>query len=213
MFDGNWELINGDDAHEIEVLNQASVVNLIEAILKFLSHHDKTPGEDCQICPDQEVLRELHRSGTLLLLRRPGQYRTAGVKVNRRDGTTFLPPPTAEVAGYMSQFEDNLRHIWKGANAVDVAAFALWRINWVHPFKNGNGRTARAFAYTCVCLKVGFMLPGTETLIDLITKDRDEYEKVLDAADQSYKDTGAADLGPMQEFVAKLLQKQLSSIP
>src|SRR3569833_2104108 len=148
MFDANWELINGDDAHAIEVLNQASQVNLIEALLRYLSHHDQTPGAGCGLHPNQSVLRELHRTGTLLLLQQPGFYRLGNVFVLRRDGDRYDPPDHQLVPTLMNEFEEDLAGRWADSSAVSLAAFSLWRINWIHPFKNGNGRTARAFAYT-----------------------------------------------------------------
>jgi len=213
MFDANWELINGTDAHEIEVLNQANQANVIEALVRFLTHHDQTPGAACAIPPGQSILLELHRTGTLLLLRHPGSYRACDVLVRRRDGGEYHPPAFAAVSGLMDAFEADIAAMWPNASAVQVASYALWRINWVHPFKNGNGRSARAFAYACVNLKYGFMLPGSVTLIDLITSNRDEYEAALGHADQTMAATGAPDLGPMNLFVERLLRAQLESIP
>ncbi|MFX9016038.1 Fic family protein, partial [Acinetobacter baumannii] len=45
----------------------------------------------------------------------------------------------------VQEFFEELINIWRTGDALDATAFALWRINWIHPFKNGNGRTARAF--------------------------------------------------------------------
>ena len=45
----------------------------------------------------------------------------------------------------MAEFFKEMEQLWKTGDALDTASFALWRINWVHPFKNGNGRTARGF--------------------------------------------------------------------
>lgn len=39
MFDTNWELITGDTAHDIEVLNLANQANVIEALVRFFLHH------------------------------------------------------------------------------------------------------------------------------------------------------------------------------
>jgi hypothetical protein len=211
MFDNNWELINGEDAHAIEVLNQSSVANLIEAINRFLQHHDQTPGDACGICPDQSILREFHRTGTLLLLKQPGVYRDCEVRVGRRDAKIFLPPPQADVANHMAAFEADMKAMWSAATYIEVAAYALWRINWIHPFKNGNGRTARAFAYACVCLKFGGMLPGNVTMIDLITESRDAFEDALGHADGTFAAAGQADLVPLQMYVEDLFRKQLLS--
>lgn len=211
MFDNNWDLINGGDAHDIEVLNQSSVANLIESVVRFLRHHDKTPGVECAICPDQGFLKELHRTGTLLLLAAPGSYRDCQVYVGRRDGAVFQPPMAADVPSHMNELEGRLKELWVTTDAIGVAAYALWRINWVHPFKNGNGRTARAFAYACVCLKFGGMLPGSVTMIDLITNSRDEYEAALGHADRTFAGAGEADLGPLNSYVEGLIREQLMS--
>jgi hypothetical protein len=215
MFDSNWDLINGEDAHAIEVLNQASQVNLIEAILRFLTHHDETSGPSCGICPDQAVVRELHRTGTLLLLMTPGVYRQPGcdVYVPRPDGTRHQAPAPERLEDLMAEFESELRAMWPTATAAEIAAFSLWKINWVHPFKNGNGRTARAFAYTCVCLKAGQMLPGVETMIHLIDKTRPAFYDCLAKADRSFEQDGVPDLVPLRAYVLELLVQQISSIP
>lgn len=211
MFDSNWDLINGEDAHEIEVLNQSSVANLIEALVRFLQHHDPSTGAACELCPNEQVLKELHRTGTVLLLELPGEYRTCDVIVRRRDSAVFEPPVHADVPALMVDFVQSLHERWGREDAIQIAAFALWRINWVHPFKNGNGRTARAFAYACVCLKFGAMLPGTMTMIDLITKTRDHFEQALAHADNTLAQSGSADLQPLARYLEGLIRDQLLS--
>lgn len=211
MFDNNWDLINGEDAHGIEVLNQSSVANLIEALVRYFQHHDTSPEEACSLNPGEYVLRELHRSGTLLLLERPGVYRDLQVEVRRRDGKVYYPPAANDVPEHMIAFEKRIASEWKAANAIQIGALALWLVNWIHPFKNGNGRTARAFAYACVCLKHGSMLPGTVTMIDLITRSREKYEEALAHADLTLERQGEPDLGPLEIYVEGLLREQLLS--
>ncbi|MGX8273805.1 Fic family protein [Brevundimonas diminuta] len=211
MFDNNWDLINGEDAHGIEVLNQSSVANLIEALVRYFQHHDTTPGDACSLNPGEYVLRELHRSGTLLLLERPGAYRDLQVQVGRRDGKIYYPPAANDVPAHMEEFERRIGREWKAANAVQIGALSLWLVNWIHPFKNGNGRTARAFAYACICLKHGSMLPGTVTMIDLITQSRERYEDALAHADLTFARDGVADLSPLETYVDGLLREQLLS--
>jgi len=213
MKDDNWELITGDDAHEIEVLNYSSQVNVIEALVRFIIHHAGVGDNGSPQFPNETALRELHRTGTLFLLKSPGDYRVEPVVVAA--GTTVIhrPPEHAEVATHMIALFNELAGIWAAASPVEIGAFLLWKINWVHPFKNGNGRTARAFCYACVCLKFGFVLPGTSTLIELIMQNRMEYQAALKAADDSYESTGKADLTAMNAFVERLLREQFSSIP
>jgi Fic family protein len=103
--------------------------------------------------------------------------------------------------------------LWQNANAIQVAAFCLWKINWIHPFKNGNGRCARAFMYACLCLKYGFMLPGTPTIIDLISADKQPFEAALKTADISLAQTGTVDCTELENYLNDLLIKQLSTVP
>lgn len=214
MKDDNWELITGDDAHEIEVLNYSSQVNVIEALVRFIIHHCPVTDNGCPQFASENSLRELHRTGTLFLLKSPGEYRTEQVYVAAPGGVIIHQPPTHEtVAGHMATVFTDLADIWPVANPVEAGSFLLWKINWVHPFKNGNGRTARAFCYACICLKFGFVLPGTTTLIELIMQNRGEYQSALRVADLSFQETGTADLTAMNAFVERLLREQFLSIP
>jgi len=214
MKDDNWDLITGDDAHEIEVLNYSSQVNTIEALVRYIIHHNGADENGCANHPNEMSFRELHRIGTLFLLKAPGEYRQTSVVVAKEDGTVVhAPPEHGTVPDHMSKLFSDLGLMWRSASAVEIGAFLLWRINWVHPFKNGNGRTARAFCYACVCLKFGFVLPGTATLIELVVKNRQEYQHVLNLADASQAATGVADLTAMNKFVDRLLREQFLSIP
>jgi Fic family protein len=214
MQDRNWELINGEPAHEIEYINHVNTVNVIEALLILYISRIGTGPNGCHAPPTARILLELHRTATLFLLTDPGIYRqNYNVEVSNELGeVAYTAPPWEEVPAHMESFHKELEEMWPTADAISVTAFALWKINWVHPFRNGNGRSARAFAYACLCLKIGIWLPGSETVIDLIMKNRDPYEVALRAADESYRKAGQADLASMREYVMMLLAKQLSSI-
>jgi hypothetical protein len=84
MFDSNWDLINGPAAHEIETLNQANQINVIEALVRLLTHY-APPGENgCSASPNLAALREIHRTGTLFLLEKPGELREVPVQLVSR---------------------------------------------------------------------------------------------------------------------------------
>ncbi|HET9639996.1 MAG TPA: Fic family protein [Allosphingosinicella sp.] len=214
MLDSAWDLIDGNVAHEIEVLNYSNQVNVIEALVRFLLHHAGPQADDCPIFPDEDALKEIHRTGTLFLLAKPGQYRSGPVYIRKRDGTlVHTPPPADQVPNWMVDFFQRLGTLWPNAGSIEVAAFSLWMLNWVHPFKNGNGRSARAFCYACICLKFGFVLPGAPTVIDQIMNDRDEYQTALKVADVKFEQTGEPDLSTMITFLGRLLINQLRSVP
>lgn len=215
MRDDNWELVNGPDAHHIEFLNFANQVNAIEALFRLLTaSYGTNVGNGCKAPPSARALKALHHTGTLFLLNNPGEYRDTEVHIERGDGTiVHKPPACTEVEAHMTSFESDLSAMWETADAIAVASWCLWRINWIHPFKNGNGRSARAFAYACLCLRFGFMLPGTPTVIDLIMGSKPEFEDALRRADETFEESGSPDLAPMNTYIEKLVIKQLSSIP
>lgn len=213
MQDDNWEMISGEAAHEIEILNYSNQVNVIEALVHLLMFHHRGEDGTCLGSPNGTVLREFHRTATLFLLNHPGEFRDCPVEVRKGSEIIHAPPPASEVAGHLETFFEQLEAQWRSKPAEEIGAFCLWMINWVHPFKNGNGRTARAFCYACLCLKLGFVLPGDKTVIDLIMEQRDDYYAALKVADLTFEENGEPDLEPMTEFVDRLLFEQLTSIP
>ena len=211
MNDDNWENLNGPVAREIEVLNHANQINVLNGLIMFLLEHRGPTGMGMPPMPDNTALLNLHHAGTLFLLSDPGCYRNTEVVVaDENDNVIHKPPPWQMVTPFMQHFFRELSSVWTSGDALDAAAYALWRINWIHPFKNGNGRTARAFCYACLCLKMGVLLPGRQTVVELITHNRTAYEASLRAADAS--PNRRPDLGPMRAFLDSLLQQQIQTI-
>jgi Fic family protein len=87
----------------------------------------------------------------------------------------------------------------------------MWRLNWIHPFADGNGRTARTVSYVVLGVRSGFILPGTPTIPDQIVSDRRGYFNALDQADAAWKKDGRLDLTAMDELLAGMLAKQLAA--
>jgi Fic family protein len=69
------------------------------------------------------------------------------------------PPHYAHVNHLMDQFISTVQENWYVWSETTLAAYVLWRLNWIHPFIEGNGRTARAASYYILCVKFGG-LPG-----------------------------------------------------
>ena len=70
------------------------------------------------------------------------------------------PPHFKEVPDLMDQFISFIHENWFNLTSTELAAYGLWRLNWIHPFIEGNGRTARAPAITfCVSERVAYS-PG-----------------------------------------------------
>lgn len=96
-------------------------------------------------------------------------------------------------------------------SAVHLASYVLWRLNWVHPFVDGNGRTARALSYLILCIRLGYQLPGTNTIPDQISSNKDPYYHALEAADGAYEDENI-DMTEMEKLVEEKLAGQLAGI-
>jgi Fic family protein len=90
-----------------------------------------------------------------------------------------------------------------------LPAYALWRLNWIHPFIEGNGRTARAACYYLLCLKQRQLLPGRRIVPELIRENREPYYAALRAADVAWE-RGHFDVSELAVYLSDLLKRQLS---
>jgi hypothetical protein len=85
-----------------------------------------------------------------------GRYREEPIYVGNH-----FPPHFREVPNQMDRFFSVVHENWAILDHPTVLpAYALWRLNWIHPFIESNGRTARAACYYLICLKQGRLLPG-----------------------------------------------------
>jgi Fic family protein len=82
-------------------------------------------------------------------------------------------------------------------------------MNWIHPFIEGNGRTARAASYYLLCVRHGALLGGSKIVPERIKENRQGYEDALMAADSAWE-AGHLDFSAMEAYLAGLLQAQLA---
>ena len=131
-------------------------------------------------------IRELHRIVVSGLSREgdrtPGAYRLGEVSIG---GSSHQPPWPADVPDCMSSLIDFI--------AVDVepqmqllqTAIAHHRFLWIHPFGNGNGRTARLLTYAML-VKQGFTSTTDYRAVNptaVFGSDRQGYYDNLETAD------------------------------
>ena len=108
----------------------------------------------------------------------------------------------------MDRFISFLHENWFLLSPTQLAAYGLWRLNWVHPFIEGNGRTARATCYYLLCVRSGALLPGRKIVPERIRETRADYVAALRAADQVWN-AGQLDISAMEAYLARLLEAQL----
>lgn len=155
----------------------------------------------------QTVLKALNFHAIACLHTSAGQYRPCKVTVG-----DYEPPADFQVPGLMDDFVNQVNRHWSEMDPLVLAAFVLWKLNYIHPFINGNGRTARAACLFVLCVKLGGWLPGSPILPELLRQNRDEYIARIKKVDESAKN-GQLDLQPLHELLGQLLEEQLGSAP
>lgn len=122
------------------------------------------------------------------------------------------PPHFKDVPDLMDRFISTIHENWFEWSPTELAAYGLWRLLWIHPFIEGNGRTARAACYYLLCARSGTLLRGSKIVPERIREDRGPYYEALREADQAW-DQGNLDFSGLEEYLARLLTAQLSDAP
>lgn len=147
------------------------------------------------------LIKSLNHHAIACLHLNAGEYRPCDVSVGDHE-----PPPHYRVPELMNEFVNSLNRYWNDSDALELGTYALWKLNHIHPFINGNGRTARALSYYLICVKMGRLLTGDRILPQLIRDQRDECIRLLRQTDQDFESGFVA----LQEFVQRLLEEQTS---
>ncbi|MGF6118708.1 Fic family protein [Janthinobacterium lividum] len=158
----------------------------------------------------QHIIKALNFQAITCLHTNPGEFRPCPVTVGNGGPGDFIPPQHFQVQALMDDFVNMVNSKWESSDPIGLAAFTLWRLNYIHPFINGNGRTARAACYYVLCVKAGDWLPGETILPELIRQERAAYVHALRAVDRSHL-AGTLDLTPLHSFLSILLTRQLES--
>lgn len=150
----------------------------------------------------------LHREALTGISSYAGNFRPAGVAIQ---GSKHEPVPAHLVPELVESLCDYVNENWSEKTAVHLASYVMWRLNWIHPFSDGNGRTSRMISYLVLCVKSGMLLPGNHTIPDQIVDNRKPYFDALEAADEADK-RGEIDLSKMEELIEAMLAKQLAGV-
>jgi Fic family protein len=79
-----------------------------------------------------------------------GNYRPSAIYIT---GSKHQPPPASAVPELVEDLCEYVNQNFNDKSALHLSAYAMWRLNWIHPF-DGNGRTARAASYLVLCAKL-----------------------------------------------------------
>jgi Fic family protein len=151
------------------------------------------------------TIQELNRLSIKNIEAEAGRWRDVPIVI---EGSGHQPPPCEEVPRHIDDLCEYVNDHWKDRSPFHLAAYVMWRLNWIHPFVDGNGRTTRALSYYVLCVGLGFHMPGVTTVAEMIAQNKDPYYKALEAADAAER-AGSLDVSEMEYLLSDLLAKQM----
>lgn len=154
------------------------------------------------------TILSLHRTAMQGVHPQAGTFRNAPVNIS---GSKHRPPHEGLVAAKTEDLCEWINAHWTQRSAVELCAYIMWRLNWIHPFADGNGRTTRALAYLVLCVRAGARLPGFPTIPEQIAANKKPYYDALEQADIAAQDD-MTDLTKMADLLEEYLQKQLQAV-
>ncbi|MBW2171208.1 MAG: Fic family protein [Deltaproteobacteria bacterium] len=161
---------------------------------------------------DETTVKQLHEVVTKDIEYKnnaPGQYRNYVVKVGDIEhGGVYTPPKCrADIAMLMSEFMS-----WINSEEVvrlpvaKRAALAHYHLALIHPFGDGNGRTARLVE--ALVLRLGGIKYVPEMLSNFYYRNIDDYFRAFSVARKDKRN----DVTPFLEFVFKGIVESLNEI-
>ena len=146
---------------------------------------------DKQYTISERLIRSLHQMIVQETEKeQAGKYRTANVYIA---GSKHTPPGAFEVPRLMEQLLSWLKRQAKTTTTVELAALFHHTLVSIHPFFDGNGRTAR-LAMNLILMRDGYPLSI------ILKQDRKKYYTVLARAD-------AGQFGPLVNFIAQTVER------
>lgn len=141
----------------------------------------------------EHLIKSLHQLVTQNIEKEwAGRYRNAPVRIT---GTPHQPPDALDVPPLMHDLIRWVGDQQKKMHVVELAALLQHKFVYIHPFFDGNGRTARLIM-NVLLLQKGY------PLAIILKNDRRRYYRVLQEADNN-------NCKPLVEFVAKAVERSL----
>ncbi len=119
----------------------------------------------------------------------------------------YIPPPADELENLVSElcdFCNNDNDIF--IHPIIKGCILHFMIGWIHPFVDGNGRTARAMFYWYM-LKKGYWLTEFLSISRIIQDTKSQYEKAY-----LYTETDDNDLGYFITYHLKTMQRAFEAL-
>lgn len=122
-----------------------------------------------------------------------GKYRQGNVMIT---GSKHKPPPAYQVPQLMAALIDWIKKKINKIHPVELASLAHHKLVHIHPFTDGNGRTARLFM-NLLLMQKGY------PLVIILKNDRKKYYRVLEKADKS-------ETSDLEKFIAQAVERSMN---
>jgi Fic family protein len=192
------------DPQQVAYREVYNTLQQFELVSSMVTHHLES-GKPFRLRPSH--LLDLHRAALAGLSPYPGVWRASEVQIH---GSRHVPPGPESVPAHIEDMCEYVNENW-GKSPMHLAAYVMWKLNWIHPFTDGNGRTSRAASYFVLNVKLGYVLPGRRTIPDQIAEHKDPYYDALDAADTAWA-AGKIELTQMKDLLSSMLAEQLLAV-
>lgn len=212
----------GVAAHERdvqEVINYRRVVDwLDEQFGKYRSTSARqvAEGGQLQFHYTEAQVKQIHKLTVhrIVAAESEGAYRKTQVVLrdSRTGEITFRPPPAVEVPYLMEDFISWLNSSpGRDVHSVLRAGIAHYGLAAVHPFVEGNGRTARAFA-TLILFVEGYDIKRLFSLEQYFDSDAAGYYKTLISTSDQSRELTERDLTSWLEYFTLGLSIELARV-
>jgi Fic family protein len=141
----------------------------------------------------EDVVLHVHKLIMLNIAEDAGHYRTTRVRIT---GASFMPPPSSEVKPRTNELLRWLRENPDEHTPIELAAVFHHRFVQIHPFTEGNGRTAR------LLMNAILMKNGYPFIAIVPNRDRPKYLKTLMEAD-------LGNISAFVNFIARCVERAL----
>ncbi len=173
----------------------------MDFILKYLGKEDPVT---------EGLIRELHKilvEGVRGGQANPGNYRKIQNYVvnSRTRDVIYTPPPPLDVPHLMKEFAEWINAA-EDVSPILVSGISQFQFVHIHPFIDGNGRTARLLA-TLILYKTGYDFKRLFIISEYYDKDRPSYYKAI----QSVRESGM-DMTAWLEYFVTGLRSQMEEI-
>lgn len=190
-----------------EVINYRNVVEYIDK----LGERYNVEGPGGRAVYGESWLKKIHELTTEKILDKgnKGEYRQTRVVIkNSQSGeVSFRPPLPLEIKMQIEEFFDWLNSD-KGRDVHPIlrAGITHYELARIHPFVDGNGRVARAFALL-VLYREGYDVKRFFSIEEYFDKNAEDYYSALQSVAKK-----SGDLTPWLEFFTKALAVELNKI-